>query len=67
MQKLKGRSSRLLQEEFPELRKKYWGQHIWGRGYFRGTVGEADQKTIEEYVENQGKEEGNENFKIGEE
>ena len=67
MQKLKGRSSKLLQEEFPELKKKYWGQHIWGRGYFCGTVGEVDQKAIEEYVENQGKEDGNENFKIGEE
>lgn len=33
-QKLKGRTSRILQEEFPELRKRYWGQHMWGRGYF---------------------------------
>lgn len=67
MQKLKGRSSKLLQEEFLELKKKYWRHHIWGGGYFCGTVGEVDQKTIEEYVENQGREEGNENFKIGEE
>ena len=29
MQYLKGRSSKLLQDEFPELRKKYWGQHMW--------------------------------------
>ena len=27
----KGRSSRRLQEEFPELRKRYWGQHLWAR------------------------------------
>ena len=32
MQYLKGRSSKLLQDEFPELRKRYWGQHMWGRG-----------------------------------
>ena len=63
MQNLKGRSSKLLQEEFPELRKKYWGQHMWGRGYFCGTVGEVDQKMIEEYVENQSKD-GFENFLI---
>ena len=31
---IKGRSSRKLQEEFPELRRKYWGQHLWARGYF---------------------------------
>ena len=32
VQLLKGRSSRRLQEEFPELRKRYWGQHHWARG-----------------------------------
>ncbi|WP_407946271.1 transposase [Peribacillus butanolivorans] len=34
MQYLKGRSSRILQDQFPELKKKYWGQHLWVRGYF---------------------------------
>ena len=53
-QKLKGRTSKILQEEFPELKKRYWGQHMWGRGYFCGTVGEVDQKTIENYIEHQG-------------
>ena len=62
-QKLKGRTSRILQEEFPELRKRYWGQHMWGRGYFCGTVGEVDQKTIENYIEHQG-EEDDDNFTI---
>lgn len=66
-QYLKGRSSYLLQEEFPELKKRYWGQHMWGRGYFCGTVGEVDEETIRNYIENQGKEEGNEDFKIVEE
>ena len=28
MQYLKGRSSRLLQDEVPELKKRYWGQHF---------------------------------------
>ena len=56
MQNLKGRSSRLLQEEFPVLKKRYWGQHMWARGYFCGTVGEVDQATIAKYIENQGKE-----------
>ena len=62
-QKLKGRTSRILQEEFPELRKRYWGQHMWGRGYFCGTVGEVDQKTIENYIEHQG-EEDDDNFTV---
>jgi len=34
LQYLKGRSSRLLQDEFPELKKRYWGQHLWARNYF---------------------------------
>ena len=29
---LKGRSSRMLQRDFPHLRKRYWGQHLWARG-----------------------------------
>ena len=31
VQKAKGRSSRKLQEEYPELRKRYWGKHLWAR------------------------------------
>ena len=67
MQNLKGRTSRILQEEFPALRKKYWGQHMWARGYFCGTVGEVDKETIERYIENQGKEETKDDFTIVEE
>src|SRR3954471_10259743 len=29
----KGRTARLLMEEFAELKKRYWGQHLWGVGY----------------------------------
>jgi putative transposase len=53
VQYLKGRSSRLLQEEFPELKKRYWGQHFWARGYFCATVGSVDEETIRKYVETQ--------------
>jgi putative transposase len=65
MQKLKGRSSRMLQEEFPELYKMYWGSHMWGRGYFCSTVGAVNEETIKSYIENQG-EDDNKNFKITE-
>jgi putative transposase len=53
VQYLKGRSSRLLQEEFPELKKRYWGQHLWSRGYFCATVGSVTEETIRHYIENQ--------------
>jgi putative transposase len=66
MQYLKGRSSRLLQEEFEVLRKRYWGQHLWARGYFCATVGSVTKETIQEYISNQFKknEEGDTHFKI---
>ena len=60
----KGRSSRRLQDEFPELRKRYWGQHLWARGYFCATVGAVDEKTIMEYIENQRWDEDQDGFKI---
>ena len=33
VKKIKGRSSHLLQQEFPSLRQKYWGRHFWAVGY----------------------------------
>jgi putative transposase len=61
---LKGRSSRRLEEEFPELRKRYWGQHMWARGYFCATVGAVDEATIKAYIENQKWDEDDHGFRI---
>lgn len=65
-QLLKGRSSKIMQEEFEELRKRYWGQHLWSTGYFCRTVGTVTEETIKEYIENQ-PDEYNDTFKISEE
>jgi putative transposase len=66
VQYLKGRSSRLLQEEYDELKKKYWGQHLWARGYFCATVGSVTEETVRKYIENQDEVGRKENFKIEE-
>lgn len=66
VQYLKGRSSRLLQEEFQELKKKYWGQHLWARGYFCGTVGNVTEEMVRNYIANQGQEKNDEIFKVEE-
>ena len=66
VQYLKGRSSRLLQDQYQELKKRYWGQHLWGRGYFCATVGSVTEETIKRYVESQELSGGNEIFKITE-
>ena len=64
VQYLKGRSSRLLQQEFAHLRKRYWGQHLWARGYFCVSVGEATADQIREYIERHEEEEPPEGFTI---
>jgi REP-associated tyrosine transposase len=64
VQYIKGRSSRRLQDEFPELRNRYWGQHLWARGYFCATVGAVDEQTIKAYIESQKWEEDEQGFKI---
>ena len=55
-QLLKGKSSHRLQKEFPQLRKRYWGQHLWARGYFCATVGAVTEELVKKYIEDQGDE-----------
>lgn len=51
VQYLKGKSSRKLQQEFPLLKKRYWGQPLWARGNFAVSTGNVSSKMIEEYIE----------------
>ena len=51
MRRIKGRSSRRLQQEFPALRKRYWGRHFWARGYFCTTSGNVTDELVLQYLE----------------
>ena len=51
MRRIKGRTSSKLFEEFPKLRKRYWGRHFWARGYFCVTAGQVTEEMIKEYLE----------------
>jgi len=53
MQWLKGISSRVLLQEFPHLKKKFWGRHFWGRGYLAVSSGTITDEMIREYIEEQ--------------
>jgi putative transposase len=53
VQWLKGTSSRVLLQEFPHLRKKFWGRHLWARGYFAVSSGTITDEMIQEYIEEQ--------------
>ena len=48
----KGRSSRKIQQEFPDIGKKYWGRHVWGRGFFSSTSGNVTDDIINNYINN---------------
>ena len=64
MQYMKGKSSRVLQMEYPHLKKRYWGQHMWSRGYFCTTVGAITKDQIAAYKAEHDKEPLDENFSI---
>jgi putative transposase len=51
MQRIKGRSSRRIQMEFPELRNRYWGRRFWAREYFSTTSGNVTDDIIMQYLE----------------
>jgi putative transposase len=48
------------------LKKRYWGQHLWARGYFCATVGSVTEETIKRYIENQESGENDEIFRVEE-
>ena len=56
MKVLKGKSAERMMRKHEELRKRYWGQHMWARGYFVSTVG-IDEETIKKYIAEQEEEE----------
>ncbi len=51
MKQLKGRSSRLLQKEFPKLKKRYWGKRYWAKGFGAFSTGNITEEMVQEYIE----------------
>ena len=68
VQRLKGRSSRRMLDEFSELKRQFWGQHLWARGYFAASTGNVTDEIIAQYIENQGEAlpEDDQDFRVGE-
>lgn len=48
---LKGKSSRILRAEFPQLRRRL--PCLWTRSYYCETIGRINEETIKKYIENQ--------------
>ena len=53
VQLFKGKSSRIIRQEFPELKEVYWGDSFWADGFFAETVGKVDLEVIKKYVRDQ--------------
>jgi putative transposase len=53
VKRIKGRSSRKLMAEYGELKREYWGRHLWARGYFAASTGNVTDEVIAEYIERQ--------------
>lgn len=63
MQRIKGRSARKLLQEYPVLKKRYWGGHLWSAGYGAWSTGEITEAIVNDYLEqHRSRPNGSENF-----
>lgn len=53
MRGMKGVSARKLFAQFPDLKSKLWGGHMWNPSYFIATVSEQTETQIREYIRSQ--------------
>jgi putative transposase len=67
VQLLKGKSSRKMLMEYKSLSRAFWGRHLWARGYFVANSGNVTDEVIMKYIEEQGKEPPDGDFKLDDE
>lgn len=66
VKRLKGRSSRLLQKEYTELKRRYWGKHLWAIGYGAWSTGNITEEVVQEYLKrHKSSANDKDNFKLG--
>ena len=54
MQVVKSISARGFFKLYPDIKKKYfWGGKLWTQSFFMETIGNANDKVIRKYVQNQ--------------
>jgi putative transposase len=51
VKRLKGRTSRILQQECPQLRQQYWGRHFWAIGYGAWSTGNITEEVVKKYLD----------------
>ena len=61
VKRLKGRTSRMLQAEYPHLRERYWGRHFWAIGDGAWSTGNITDEMVQQYLEHHRHESKNDN------
>jgi putative transposase len=51
VKRLKGRSAKILLLEYTELKRRYWGGHLWGIGYGVWRTGNITDEMIQVYLD----------------
>ena len=64
LKSVKGRGSRKMLMEFKTLSRQFWGRHLCARGYFAASSGNVTDEVIMQYIEQQGHEPPDGDFKI---
>jgi putative transposase len=63
LQWLKGKTAHKIMMEFAHIKKQYWGQHMWARGYFCCSTGNVTDEIIAQYIANQ-QDDRDDDFKV---
>ena len=66
MQAIKGKTSYHLLADFRALQEEFWGRHLWARQHFVTSSGNVTDEVIAKYIETQGVESQDDDFRIAE-
>ena len=61
---MKEMSSHRLLSEYALLKKRYWGLHLWARGYWVCSSGNVTDEMWKEYIKNRKPPEPDDDFNV---
>lgn len=53
-----------MESPIVSLRKRYWGQHLWGLGYWVASNGNVTDEVWKEYIKDQKPPEPDDDFQV---
>lgn len=64
VQRLNGKSSHALLQEYTGLRRRFWGERLWARGYFLASSGNVTDEIIMAHIAGQDEERSDDDFRV---